>query len=68
MLTPKEINDLKRQHNALQDEGREVWKRVVELRDQCFALQNQIEAAEGDDYDPIPLMFGAGLWVDEDIK
>ena len=67
-LTPKEINDLKRRHNALQEEGRPLLARLEEMRDECYEIQAKLSDAEGDDYDPIPLMFGAGFWIDEDIK
>ena len=66
-MTPKEINDLKKQHNALLEQGQEVYAQVMELYAQCTALQKQIEEAEGPDYDPIPLIFGAGFWIDPNL-
>jgi hypothetical protein len=66
-MTPKEINDLKRQHNAAMDEGVKLYARIRELHTVCNDLQMQIRDAEGDDYDPIPLIFGDGFWIDEDL-
>ena len=66
-MTPKEINDLKKEHNRLQEEGKEVYQRVLELHEKCTWLQPQIRDAEGDDYDPIPLIFGEGFWIDPDL-
>ena len=66
-MTPKEINDLKKEHNRLQEEGEEVYQRVLELHEKCTWLQQQIRDAEGDDYDPIPLIFGEGFWIDPDL-
>lgn len=63
-MTPKEINDLKKEHNRLLEEGQEVYARVMELHKQCLDLQKQISEAEGPDYDPIPLIFGDGFWID----
>jgi hypothetical protein len=37
------------------------------LHEQCLTLQEQIREAEGDEYDPIPLIFGAGFWIDPDL-
>jgi hypothetical protein len=65
-MTEKELNDLKRHHNALQDEGRALYKRLEALWSGCDALQRQIAAEEGDAYAPIPLLFGAGFWVDDE--
>ena len=66
-MTPKEINDLKKEHNRLMEEGQEVYARVMELHEKCTTLQRQIRDAEGDEYDPIPLIFGAGFWIDPDL-
>jgi hypothetical protein len=66
-LTAKEINDLKKEHNKLQDQGREIYATVMELHEKCLAIQQQLIDAEGSDYDPIPLIFGAGFWIDPDL-
>ena len=66
-MTPKEINDLKKEHNRAMEEGQEIYKRMMVLHAKCLALQKQIEEAEGDDYDPIPLIFGSGFWIDPDL-
>lgn len=63
-MTAQEINALKREHNRLQDQGRRAYEEVSALYAECVALQKRIEEAEGDDYDPIPLLFGAGFYVD----
>ena len=41
-MTSKEINDLKREHNRLQEEGREVYGKLVDLHAKCLALQDRI--------------------------
>jgi hypothetical protein len=64
-LTPKEINDLKRQHNAFQARGKEAYGLVTTLFEQCAELQSLIQEAEGDEYDIIPVVFGEGFWIDE---
>ncbi len=62
-MTPKEINDLKKEHNRLLVEGIEAYAKVMDLQEKCISLQRQIKEAEGDDYDPIPLIFGEGFWI-----
>lgn len=66
-MTPKEVNDLKKKHNALQAKGKELYAQVEDLHRQCLSIQKTLEKAEGLDYDPIPLMFGDGFWIDPDI-
>ena len=66
-LTPKEVNDLKRDLNEAQDRGRRVCKKVVKLHRKCLELQDQIREAEGDEYDAIPLLFGAGFHLGPDL-
>lgn len=66
-MTPKEINDLKKLHNKYMEEGQEVYSKVMDLHAKCMDLQKQLMEAEGEDYDPIPLIFGAGFWVDPDL-
>jgi hypothetical protein len=66
-MTPKEINDLKRLHNNYQEEGKQLYAKVLELHEKCIGLQKQLMEAEGDEYDPIPLIFHAGFWIDPDL-
>ncbi len=63
-MTQQEIDDLKREHNRLQQQGRRAYSEASELFRQCIDLQDRIQEAEGDDYDPIPLLFGGGFYVD----
>ena len=66
-MTPKEINELKKEHNRLLEEGQEVYAKVMDLHKRCLELQRQIQQVEGPGYDPIPLIFGEGFWVDPDL-
>ncbi len=66
-MTPKEINDLKKEHNLAMDQGQELYAKVMELHGRCLELQKQLQQAEGEDYDPIPLIFGEGFWIDPDL-
>jgi chromosome segregation ATPase len=66
-MTPKQINDLKKEHNAIQEQGQDLYAKVMELHDKCLDLQGRIQEAEGPDYDPIPLIFGAGFRLDPDL-
>ncbi len=66
-MTPKQINDLKKEHNAALEAGQQLYAEVMKLHKQCLDLQEQIRAAEGPDYDPIPLIFGDGFWIDPDL-
>jgi hypothetical protein len=67
-LTPKEINDLKKLHNQFMEQGQQAYAQVLELHQHCTDLQRQIREAEGDEYDPIPLIFGDGFWIDPDLE
>jgi len=66
-MTPKEINDLKRKHNELLARGQELYAEVMRLHNQCLELQAHIKDAEGPNYDPIPLIFGGGFHLDDDL-
>ena len=66
-MTPKEINDLKKEHNEALEEGKKIYERVMVLHDKCISLQKLLQEVEGDEYDPIPLIFGAGFWIDPDL-
>lgn len=67
-MTPKEINDIKKKHNALLEQGQEAYAKVMELHAQCLEIQDILRKAEGPDYDPIPLLFGSGFWIDPDLE
>ena len=60
------INELKREHNALLDEGRHLYTRITQCSDRMNEIQTLLNEAEGDDYDPIPLIFGDGFFIRED--
>ena len=62
----KELNDLKRRHNEIFYEGQNLMARIEELKDVMLALRKQIKDVEGEDYDPIPLIFGGGFWIDDE--
>jgi hypothetical protein len=66
-MTPKEINDLKKKHNEALEEGQKIYERVMVLHAKCISLQKLLQEVEGDDYDPIPLIFGSGFWIDPDL-
>jgi hypothetical protein len=66
-MTPKEINDLKKEHNALLERGQDLYAEVMDLHERCLNLQSRIKDAEGPDYDPIPLIFGSGFNLDPDL-
>lgn len=67
-LTPKQINDLKKLHNDFMEQGQKAYAQVLELYAHCTDLQRQIREAEGDEYDPIPLIFGDGFWINPDLE
>ena len=60
-MTPKEINDLKKIHNRLLEDGQALYAQLLRHSEEMLSLQNKIAEAEGDEYDPIPLIFGAGF-------
>lgn len=66
-LTAKEINDLKKKHNVLMEDGQKLYAQVMILHEECLKIQQQLIEAEGNDYDPIPLIFGSGFWIDPDL-
>lgn len=63
-MTPEEIKQMKREYNAALESGREHWKECVRLCSLCNSLNERIRDAEGDDYDGVPLIFGAGFELD----
>lgn len=66
-MTPREINELKKQHNALLEQGQAAYAELMRLYGEVTRLQKIIEGEEGPDYDPIPLIFGDGFWIDPDL-
>ena len=66
-MTPTEINNLKRRHNAELEKGQELYAEVLKVHKNCLDMQAEIEREEGDEYDPIPLLFGDGFWIDETL-
>jgi hypothetical protein len=65
-MTKKEINDMKIRFNSMLEEGRELYQKCLDLADDCESLRAQIQEAEGEDYDGLPLLFGAGFEIHED--
>ena len=65
-MSIKAINDLKRKHNALLEEGQKLFARLEELTPEMMAIRKTLREVEGDDYDEIPVIFGSGFWIDEE--
>lgn len=57
------LNDLKRQHNNLQHEARAQYAVVQKTCTEIEALRKRIEKIEGEDWDPVPLIFGGDLHI-----
>ena len=64
-MTQEEINALKREYNATLKIGRKTYKKLVRLCDTCNSLNDRIRKEEGDRWDGIPIIFGAGYEIDE---
>ena len=60
------LNDLKRRHNALLKEGQAAYAQMLETHAEVISLQDRIKEIEGDDYDPIPVLFGGGFYIHEE--
>lgn len=60
------LNDLKREHNALQDKARKQYAKVLRTSHRIDGLRAQIKFIEGDDFDPVPLIFGGDLNIYDD--
>ena len=60
------INDLKRKHNALLSKGQDEYAKMLETYNALMELQKRIAEIEGDEYDPIPLIFGGCLHIHAD--
>ncbi len=67
-MTPKEINDLKIKFNAMQEDGRVKYEELLKISESMKVITDTLIEVEGDDYDGIPLIFGAGYWIDEGLK
>jgi hypothetical protein len=59
------VNDLKKQHNKILEEGKALYEELIHKYHCLIELQAQIEEIEGDEYDPVPLLFGAGFYINE---
>ena len=60
------LNDMKRRHNAIHEEGCEHYNKMMDIYKEMQELREQIKEIEGDDYDPIPLIFGGGFHIHEE--
>ena len=60
------LNDLKRRHNSIHEEGCEHYKKMMSIYEEMQELHEQIKEIEGPDYDPIPLIFGGGFHIHEE--
>lgn len=60
------LNDLKREHNRLMDECTEMYTAVKSKAERINQIRSEVKEIEGDEYDPIPLIFGAGFDIHED--
>lgn len=66
-MTPKEISDLKITYNRLLDEGRDLYEQVAKIHKQMTQITKTLIEVEGDEYDGVPLIFGAGYWINPDL-
>jgi len=66
-MTPKEINDLKITYNKMLEEGRAMWDELRSIQKHMNQITDKLIEVEGDDYDGIPIIFGAGYWIDESL-
>lgn len=57
------LNDMKRRHNELMEKGHELYAEMSKICDEVRTLRIEIEEIEGEDFDPIPLIFGHGLHI-----
>lgn len=57
------LNDLKRSHNALQHMARAQYEAIQESCTEIQELRKRIAEIEGDDWDPVPLIFGGDLHI-----
>jgi len=66
-MTPKEINDLKITYNKMLEEGRAMWDELRSIQKHMNQITDKLIEVEGDDYDGVPIIFGAGYWIDESL-
>ena len=66
-MTPKEINDLKIAYNKMLEEGRAMWDELRSIQKHMNQITDKLIEVEGADYDGIPIIFGAGYWIDESL-
>ena len=59
------LNDMKRRHNAIHEIGADHYAKMMKIYDEMMELQRRIKEIEGDEYDPIPLIFGGGFHIHE---
>jgi len=57
------LNDLKRKHNSMQADARSCYKWLEDISREIEALREKIRKLEGDDFDPVPLIFGGDLHI-----
>ena len=55
---------LKRRHNEMYERGRDLLNQMEALADQVHGLRTEIAALEGDDYDPIRILFAGTFWIE----
>jgi len=66
-MTPKEINGLKITYNKMLEEGRAMWDELRSIQKHMNQITDKLIEVEGDDYDGVPIIFGAGYWIDESL-
>ena len=66
-MTPTEINELKITYNKMLEEGRAMWDELRSIQKHMNQITDKLIEVEGDDYDGIPIIFGAGYWIDESL-
>lgn len=63
-MTQDEINELKREHNKLMDEGGELMAQIEEKFQRVMEIRKTVEEFDKDDYDPIEIMFAGKMRID----
>lgn len=58
------LNEAKQKHNEMLKKGQGHYKKMIALYRDMLVLQNAIARTEGDNYDPVPLIFGGGFNID----
>lgn len=62
-----ELNELKRQYNELLERGTEQYAKLGEMYKTMNKLVESIKELEGDDFDGVPLLFGSGFDIEEEL-